>query len=419
MHRESLWEDTQPVQLKAEDDAIPFSFVQTSPADNAITRDQCADHSEQNLASWPVETPTAFPGGSERVADSLDMPLLVLDKDLRVQFANRSFCESFSVNPDEAVGRPLVDVGRGQWSTPDLFAALVQSIQAHTRGDELERLCATITSGPRAMRLTTRMLAGPDDSDWSVVLILEDITGLQAVDRLRHDFVNLIIYEMNTALTQMVGQAKSMLRHSEYNAQALTGIVDQARLLGRLTQDIRDTPSFDPDSLRVDRRWIDLAGLVRSTTHLAQIASPLHNLRLKCPRGGLEGLWDADRLTQILSNLLSNAIKYSPAGGEIVVSLDDLGAHVRISIRDQGCGIEPKALRHLFDQSYRVPASAGQMRGLGLGLFITRVLVEAHGGDITVESLPDQGSTFHVVLPRALPLHALPHRQRSSVAISG
>ena len=85
------------------------------------------------------------------------------------------------------------------------------------------------------------------------------------------------------------------------------------------------------------------------------------------PIGGVEGSWDRDRLTQVFSNLLSNAVRYSPAGGQILVSLQDLGFAARVSIRDQGVGIRPEALRHLFDQSYRVPVTADRSAGWDWG----------------------------------------------------
>jgi signal transduction histidine kinase len=113
---------------------------------------------------------------------------------------------------------------------------------------------------------------------------------------------------------------------------------------------------------------------------------------------------DGRRLRQIFANLLTNAIKYSPGGGEIVVTVSRASNAAVVSVRDQGVGIPPEALPHLFDRFYRVRATASRARGLGLGLYITQQLARAHGGDVTVTSEVGRGSTFTVTLP--LPIDA-------------
>jgi signal transduction histidine kinase len=111
----------------------------------------------------------------------------------------------------------------------------------------------------------------------------------------------------------------------------------------------------------------------------------------------------------VFANLLGNAIKYSPAGSEILVLIEDLGATARVTIEDHGGGIAPAALEHLFERGYRAPATAAQVPGLGLGLHVALALVEAHGGRLQVESLLGQGSVFSCTLPRWRPaaLHAV------------
>ena len=106
------------------------------------------------------------------------------------------------------------------------------------------------------------------------------------------------------------------------------------------------------------------------------------------------------RLGQVFANLLGNAIKYSAAGGEILVEVEDLGTEARVSIEDHGAGIAPAVLPRLFDRAYRGLATAAGVPGLGLGLYISKALVEAHGGSIQVESLLGQGTVFSFILPR-------------------
>jgi signal transduction histidine kinase len=111
------------------------------------------------------------------------------------------------------------------------------------------------------------------------------------------------------------------------------------------------------------------------------------------------GSWDRDRLGQVLDNLIGNAIKYSPQGGEIVVRVEATGDRGQVRIEDHGIGIASDVLPRLFERFYQGQAP-GISTGLGLGLYIARMLVEAHGGRIWAESEPGQGSVFVITLPR-------------------
>src|SRR5262249_54749352 len=111
---------------------------------------------------------------------------------------------------------------------------------------------------------------------------------------------------------------------------------------------------------------------------------------------------DRDRIAQVCQNLLANAIKYSPEGGEIVVRVEVLDGTARVTVRDHGIGIAPHALTHLFERFYRGATAEAHGKGLGLGLFISRALVEAHGGAIWAQSDGERlGSTFGFSLPCA------------------
>src|SRR5205823_14686665 len=125
-------------------------------------------------------------------------------------------------------------------------------------------------------------------------------------------------------------------------------------------------------------------------------------LTFEVPGEPIEVEVDADRISQVLLNLLSNARKYSSKGSPITVTLQQVGYEVTVSVRDMGVGIPPEMLPNIFEQFYRVPGvevQNGAHIGLGLGLYISRKIVERHGGHIYVQSVPGYGSTFSIVLP--------------------
>jgi signal transduction histidine kinase len=120
------------------------------------------------------------------------------------------------------------------------------------------------------------------------------------------------------------------------------------------------------------------------------VVAPDEPLRLTC---------DPTRLEQVLNNLVSNAIKYSPRGGAVWISISLLGASVHLSVADEGMGIMPEDVDHVFDPFRRTGASKEAIAGVGLGLFVARRIVEAHGGQLSVVSTPGHGSTFTVDIP--------------------
>jgi signal transduction histidine kinase len=156
--------------------------------------------------------------------------------------------------------------------------------------------------------------------------------------------------------------------------------------------------------LDLTRSEVDLVALARRSVEQTRALAKGHHLRAELPDGPLTGWWDGDRLAQVMQNLLSNAIKYSPEGGEIALRVEDRGYEARVSVSDQGIGITPEALSRLFGPFYRAEGALTLgVQGLGLGLYITKALIEAHGGEIWVDSEVGAGSTFIFTLPSTQP----------------
>ena len=152
--------------------------------------------------------------------------------------------------------------------------------------------------------------------------------------------------------------------------------------------------------LVLDPRPLDLGGLVERTLSPFRAMAARHSIRSEIP-AGLPVIWgDPDKVEQILTNLVGNAIKYSPAGGEVVVSVSCEDDDVRVSVRDQGIGMSPRDMGQLFEKFYRVDRDeVRRAGGTGLGLYITKRLVEMHGGRIWAESWTGSGSEFSFTLP--------------------
>jgi NtrC-family two-component system sensor histidine kinase KinB len=234
--------------------------------------------------------------------------------------------------------------------------------------------------------------------------ILRDIGERKALERQQREFLSMVTHELRNPLASIRGYAQIMRRRGEYMERGLDVILTQSRRLERLIGDLLDVSRAEAGQLQLRREESDLVELVRAAADQAQALTRAHEVRFEGPDGPLLGQWDRDRLDQVLQNLLANATKYAPDGGTIVVRVEDRGCEARVSVADQGPGIAPDALPSLFGRFFRTEeARASGAEGLGLGLYISRTLVEAHGGRIWAESMLGQGSTFTFALPYAPP----------------
>jgi signal transduction histidine kinase len=189
--------------------------------------------------------------------------------------------------------------------------------------------------------------------------------------------------------------------------QGLEVIEEEADRLESLINNLLDVSRIQASGLRLDYADVDIEDLARRVAEAYRTQTEDHQIEQDFPNR-LPLIWgDAERLRQVLTNLISNAIKYSPAGGVIRVggwtdSVSERGAGQRVIlyVADQGIGIPKDELPHIFDQFYRVDSSLRRTTaGAGIGLFVSKAIVEAHRGEIWVRSEQDRGSTFFVAIP--------------------
>lgn len=229
--------------------------------------------------------------------------------------------------------------------------------------------------------------------------------AIQEANRLKTEFVSMVSHELRTPLTSIQGFAELLLEGGEIageKRESLTIVKKNAdRLLG-LINDLLDLARMEAGRIELHRTSLDLARLIREAAGSLRPLIEAKRQRLRLDLGdALPAVWaDADRVTQILTNLISNAHRYTPVAGSITVAARRDDRFVRVDVSDTGIGLSPEEQAQLFTKFFRAhdrsPHAAG---GTGLGLVITRLLVELHGGQITLSSAPGQGSTFTFSLP--------------------
>jgi signal transduction histidine kinase len=220
-------------------------------------------------------------------------------------------------------------------------------------------------------------------------------------------FLAIIAHELRTPLTAAKAQAQLAIRQlgdgDPATARALRSITRQIDRLVKLSGDLIDINRFEEGRMTLEHAEFDLAALMDEQRERIQaLSGEAFELRVRCPSPLLVHA-DRDRVDQVLTNLLANSVRYSPKGGVIELAAEAKGDTVHVTVRDQGLGIAPELHAVVFERFGR--AHGSMYGGIGLGLTISRSIVELHGGRIWIESdgVPGQGTTVHVDLPLRKP----------------
>jgi signal transduction histidine kinase len=221
--------------------------------------------------------------------------------------------------------------------------------------------------------------------------------------RFQEEFVGILAHELRTPLTALRGYLQMLNRRPPEldgaDRHMLQLAIDQADRLHELVDELFDITLAGRGGLAVEPALVALGPLVRETVEVAQGVADGHEFRIEEPAGELLVLADRARLQQVLLNLLTNAVIHAPDSPDVVIRLRKLRRRAEIEIEDHGPGILPDVQARLFGRFER--GGGVQRRGLGLGLYISREIVTAHGGTIEVHSQPGDGTTFTIRLPLA------------------
>jgi PAS domain S-box-containing protein len=224
------------------------------------------------------------------------------------------------------------------------------------------------------------------------------------VDELKSQLLSTVSHELRTPLTAIRGQTSTLLDYTDQmthaeQIEALRIVDEEAARLDELISHLLDMSRIESGMLRVEPVATDLRPILQETIDLIAVQAPHHILSTDLPPELPLAQADPRRVRQIMSNLLDNAVKFSSQGTTITVCAQSNGTAISISVHDEGQGIAPEHLPHIFDRFYRGEGLGVQTGGVGLGLAICKGLVEAMGGRISVVSQVGQGSTFSFSLP--------------------
>ena len=341
--------------------------------------------------------------------DTVTEGLVLTDPEGRVTAMNRAAEQLCGWTEAEARGRPHAEVlplvdEHGRPVPPGerwLGCALRAGEPRCDQGAKLELVARDGRRLPVACSAAPVLSAAGDVIGG--VGVARDVSREREVDEMKSSLIATVSHELRTPLTLIRGFAELLaLRElpAERRRVALEEILEASRRLSRLIDDLLSASRMESGRLVLNPRPLDVAALVERALSPFRAMAGAHVFRAELERD-LPMVWgDPDKVEQVLINLVGNAVKYSPRGGEVLVAVRRDGEFVEVRVRDQGIGISPGEMAHLFEKFYR--ADRDEVRcvgGTGLGLYITRRLVEMHGGSVWAESRPGEGSTFFFTLP--------------------
>ncbi|KYG04868.1 hypothetical protein BE21_44245 [Sorangium cellulosum] len=350
--------------------------------------------------------------------------ILAVDLERRIVLFNRRFTEIFLLT-DEALARRddayALDCVRDLMRDPDAFRSRIEEIYRHPDASSFDvfelkdgrliecyslpqHLAGVVVGRVWSHRDVTARVRAVQQRDQLLQEERRARADAEEALRLRDEFVAIASHELRTPLTSLQLVMQGLERRLapgldiEQARAAVARCNRQIRRLADLVDALLDVSRIQAGKLELQPSEVDLGAVVRDAAaqladQLAQAGSEL----IVHAEGPVVGRWDSDRLEQVVTNLLTNAIKFG--GGrpiEIVIASD--GRTARLSMTDHGIGIDRGAQSKLFER-FKRGVSAKHYGGLGLGLYIARVFVEAHGGRVHVKSELGQGSTFTVELP--------------------
>jgi K+-sensing histidine kinase KdpD len=235
------------------------------------------------------------------------------------------------------------------------------------------------------------------------VVVFQDITRLREAEQLKDDFLSLISHEFRTPLTAIHGGAHLLAQRgetldAETRQSLLADIVAESTVLEQMLANMLTLTAIQAGRLDLEAEPVHLPALIRRAVTAAEAKLPDHRFVIDLDGQVPPAEGDADLLNQVLRNLYENAAKYSPAGTTITTRVTNDDRSITIHVTDEGAGIATEYLETVFER-FRRPGAGPEVRGMGLGLYLSRHLMEAQGGQIGVTSPgPGQGATFSVTL---------------------
>lgn len=349
------------------------------------------------------------------VIENIGMPLILIDAKGRITLINQMFNEMFHVASQDIIGKTYLDVIE--------YEIVNETIETIFMTEQKIRKQITI---PMNIQMKDFEVYGAPiislANEWKgIVLAFHDITEIKKLEKIRKDFVANVSHELKTPITSIKGFTETLLDGALHDQQALESflniILKESNRLQSLVYDLLELSKIESDNLHLNIKEVQICKVILDIVDSLKKRAKEKNIDIQIDPNNRNQIIEGDllRIQQIFINLISNALSYTLPGGNIYIDIRDEQDYVTISIRDTGIGIETEEIPRVFERFYRVDkARSRNSGGTGLGLAIVKHSVEAHHGEIRVDSEVGRGSNFIVKLPKKLSTNLNEYNSTSS-----
>lgn len=330
----------------------------------------------------------------ETILKSIYEGIMVTDEKGEIILFNEAFKSLF---PQVSVGKTVLEVLRN--------ATLVGGIEEIIRKREKLSIEVTLPHPKERVFEVHLYSIGHKTKTMGTIAIFYDITHLKRLEKIRSDFVANVSHELRTPLTSIKGYAETLLDEKDPEKIKEFGsiVLKHTDFLIELTQDLIELSTIETEGFRLEKDHISLKELIDDTIETFKEEAQRKSIDLKAQIEETQTIWaNRERARQVFNNLIDNAIKYTERGS-IEISTEERDQFIIIKVSDTGIGIPKKDLSRIFERFYRVNKNRSRaLGGTGLGLSIVKHIVEAHGGEVWVESSLGIGSTFYTKWPKEM-----------------
>ncbi len=343
------------------------------------------------------------------VLDAASEGMALVTPDRRFLTINRRFADFFALRPEEVIGHrfeefaPLI---ARVYADPEAFGKLVSGTATDTER-QFTAIVAQKWPEVRELQLFTTPVHSERNHFLGRLYVLRDVTQERQLDRMKTEFISRVSHELRTPMTSIKGFVDLLLdgeagQVTEEQHEFLEIVSTNTDRLLALINDLLDVSRIESGRMKLQRESLDLAQIIRgvASSLVTQIEAKQQTLTVTIPPDLPPIAGDPNRVQQIVANLLTNAHKYTPSNGTIQIEAMAEGTVVKTTVRDSGVGLSPDEQSQIFTKFFRAQNRTTQEAGgTGLGLALTRSLVELQGGEITLSSVQGQGATFTFTLP--------------------
>ncbi len=343
--------------------------------------------------------------------DTVADGIMIMRSDGVVERCNPSFSRMMGVNPPDIIGKQHETIIRWQMKRHGMALEeaeaggwpLMQNATLYVEGD-LER----DGRNPLPVGITYAPLLSGDGILLNIIAVIRDITRFREAEEMKSTFISVVSHELKTPVALIKGYVATLRRDDaawdqEVVNDSLQVIEEEADRLTGLIENLLDASRLQAGGLKISLAQVSIGKLAeRVVKKFRESENPddRHDFSVQFPNDLPVVMGDESRLTQVLNNLVSNAIKYSPKKSAITINIQVRQEEVIVCVCDEGPGIAPADVPHIFDSFYRSAETSRNTKGAGLGLYLTRAIIEAHGGRIWVDQRYEGGARVCFCLPR-------------------